>query len=94
MSEARFIGRFRHAAGVTRVADASVGTTKTKIATYSGAHYVAEREGEELCVYAIGDQSGLPETSVLGNTTGDAGRIVTLADLNKVNAARRGEVVV
>ena len=38
---------------------------KTRVAVYSGAHYVAEREGEDLIIYSIGDE-GVP-----GVRTGD-----------------------
>ena len=68
--------------------------TKTKIATFSGQHFIAEREGDELCVYSVGDQDGLPGANVLGNDTGDgSNRPTTIADLNKLNAQRRGEKV-
>ena len=33
---------------------------KTRVAVYNGAHYIAEREGEDLVVYAIGDDDGIP----------------------------------
>jgi hypothetical protein len=67
------------------------GATKTKIATFSGQHFIAEREGEELCIYSVGDQDGLPGANVLG-TVMDAGP-GGLAELNRRNAARRGEKV-
>ena len=38
---------------------------KTKIATFSGQHFIAEREGEELFIYSVGDDSGMPGASVL-----------------------------
>ena len=67
------LGRFHQVdAGRSMVRDDAGNATKTKIATFSGQHFIAEREGDELCIYSVGDQDGLPGANVLGNVTGDA----------------------
>ena len=83
----RNLGRFRMT-DVAHAMDDGGNATKTKIATFAGDHFVAEREGSELHIYAVGDVDGMPGATVLGNT-GDAA--LTIRDINRMNAGRRGE---
>ena len=54
---------------------------KTPVARFDGRHYSAEREGDELVIYSLTDQHGMPAI------TGDSrSAIRTLADLNCRNA--------
>jgi hypothetical protein len=80
MSQAsRFVGRFKMNDGR---ATARMGDTaeKMELARFPGHHVVAEREGEDLVVYQIGDNDGLG-VLVTGGTGDQAPR--TLSDLQK-----------
>jgi hypothetical protein len=78
----RFVGRYRTIDASSRFAARDVGgATKTLIATYAGDHFVAEREGEELKIYAIGDD-GMPGASVVGDTA-------MIRRMNELNRDRR-----
>ena len=55
---------------------------KTEVCRYAGKHYVAEREGDELVVYALHDEHGVPAVTGDGRAT-----IRSLADLNRRNVA-------
>jgi len=75
----RFLGRFRHNDGrnTSRIGDTA---EKMELARFPGHHVVAEREGEDLVVYQIGDNDGL---GVLVSGTADRGPKTT-ADLQRV----------
>jgi hypothetical protein len=79
MTQARFIGRFRHNDGrnTSRIGDTA---EKMELARYPGHHVIAERDGEDLVIYQIGDPDGLG-VLVTGNT-GDAPK--TTSDLQRV----------
>jgi hypothetical protein len=55
---------------------------KTEVARFQGKHYVAEREDDELVVYALHDDLGMPAQD--SHTTDR--RVSTLGDLNRFNA--------
>jgi hypothetical protein len=55
---------------------------KTEVARFQGKHYVAEREGDELVVYALHDDLGMPAQD---SHTNDR-PVRTLGDLNRFNA--------
>jgi hypothetical protein len=55
---------------------------KMELARFPGHHVVAEREGEDLVVYQIGDPDGLG-VNVTGGATGDRAPKTT-ADLQRV----------
>jgi hypothetical protein len=55
---------------------------KTEVARFQGIHYVAEREDDELVIYALHDEHGMPAQEV--RTTDRPPR--TLSDLNRFNA--------
>jgi hypothetical protein len=81
MSQAsRFIGRFRNNDGRTagRVGDTA---EKMELARFPGHQVIAEREGDDLVIYQIGDGDGLG-VIVNGNTADRAPK--TIADLQKV----------
>jgi hypothetical protein len=65
----RFVGRFKMNDGriTSRVGDVA---EKMELARFPGHHVVAEREGEDLVVYQIGDNDGLG-VLVTGGATGD-----------------------
>jgi hypothetical protein len=70
MSQAsRFIGRFRMNDGrvTSRVGDVA---EKMELARFPGHQVVAERDGEDLVIYQIGDPDGLG-VNVTGGATGD-----------------------
>jgi hypothetical protein len=56
---------------------------KTPVARFDGHHFSAEREGDELVIYSLTDEHGMPAT-VDGRPV-----IRSLADLNHRNAQRR-----
>jgi hypothetical protein len=60
---------------------------KMELARFPGHHVVAEREGEDLVVYQIGDNDGLGVT-VTGTTDGRTPK--TTADLQRVYDAAFG----
>lgn len=74
---------------MTTTRDAQGNATKTKIATFSGQHFIAERQGEELCIYSVGDSDGMPGASVIGSTIGDDA--AGILEMNRRNAGLRGE---
>jgi hypothetical protein len=55
---------------------------KSEVARFQGKHYVAEREDDELVVYALHDDLGMPAQD--RHTTD--GPVRTLGDLNRFNA--------
>jgi hypothetical protein len=55
---------------------------KTEVARFRGHHYVAEREDDELVVFALADEHGQPAQLV----TTDHLPVRTLADLNHFHA--------
>lgn len=79
MTTVRHLGRFRMNDGrnTSRIGDTA---EKLELARFPGHHVIAEREGEDLVVYQIGDNDGLG-VLVTGNT-GDAPK--TMADLQRV----------
>jgi hypothetical protein len=88
MTTVRHLGRFRMNDGRTtgRVGDTA---EKMELARFPGHHVVAEREGEDLVVYQIGDGDGLG-VLVTGNTVDRAPK--TVNDLQKIydaDTARR-----
>ena len=81
MSQAsRFVGRFRHNDGrnTSRIGDTA---EKMELARYPGHHVIAERDGEDLVIYQIGDPDGIG-VLVSGNTGDRAPK--TMADLQRV----------
>lgn len=75
----RFIGRFRQEDGrSTRVGDTA---EKMELARFPGHHVIAERQGEDLVIFQIGDPDGLG-VLVTGNTGDRAPK--TTADLQRV----------
>lgn len=43
----------------------AVGAVKTQIASFTGAQFVAEREGDELVIYMISDAEGIGNIAVV-----------------------------
>ena len=80
MSQSRFIGRFKMNDGrVTgRVGDTA---EKMELARFPGHHVVAEREGEDLVIYQIGDNDGL---GVLVSSTTTDRAPKTMDDLQRL----------
>jgi len=54
---------------------------KTEVARFRGHHYVAEREDDELVIFALTDEHGQPAQLTSAND-----HIRTLADLNHFHA--------
>jgi hypothetical protein len=80
------LGRYRSSDVVRRpVKDEA---TKTLVATFTGTHFVAEREDQSLCIYMIGDDDGMPGANVVTSTT-DMSSMAGLAALNRANEAAR-----
>ncbi len=81
MSNVRHLGRFKMNDGRTtgRIGDIA---EKMELARFLGHHVIAEREGDELVVYQIGDDDGLG-VLVTGSTGDRSGPIKTVADLQK-----------
>jgi hypothetical protein len=68
MTQVHHLGRFRTAdAGRTvdarRTADLA---EKVEIARFDGPHFTAEREGDALVIYCIGDDMGVAGVNVIG----------------------------
>jgi hypothetical protein len=63
--------------------------TKRRVCSFSGQEYVSERIGDELVIFCMGDEAGMPGASVVGYT-GDGGAAGIRA-MNKANAKLRGE---
>jgi hypothetical protein len=49
---------------------------KTQVAVYTGAHFVAEREGEDLIIYSIGADGGAGVVQRNSTSTSDAPKAV------------------
>jgi hypothetical protein len=49
---------------------------KTQVAVYKGAHFVAERNGEDLIIYSIGTDGGAGVTLRNSTSTSDAPKAV------------------
>jgi hypothetical protein len=84
------LGRFHMIdAGHSMVRDAQGGASKTRICSFSGQEYSAERIGDELVIFCTGDESGRMGVSVVGSgmDSGPAG----LRALNRRNSRLRGE---
>jgi hypothetical protein len=81
----RLLGRRRARAALDCVLPARDEAHKTELARFKGAHIVAEREGNELVIFALHDEHGMPATT----STTDKGSSVlrSLADINRHNAA-------
>jgi hypothetical protein len=61
---------------------------KTELARFKGTHITAEREGDELVIFAIHDEHGMPATAMTRYTATDKrSPIRSIADLNRRNAA-------
>ncbi len=82
-------GRHRATDGHHRIGDDAT-PTKTRAATFHGNHFIAEREGDDLCIYAIGDGDGIPGAAVQSGGALDASP-AGLRELNRRNAGLRGE---
>ena len=79
MTTVRHLGRFRSAdTNRTKTADLA---EKVEIARFDGPHFTAEREGDALVIYCIGDDTGVAGVNVIG-TVDRAPR--TTADLQRV----------
>jgi hypothetical protein len=66
MTTVNHLGRFRSAdAGRTirKIGDAA---EKIEIARFDGPHFVAERQGDSLIIYCIGDDTGVAGVNVVG----------------------------
>jgi hypothetical protein len=76
----RHIGRFKVQDGRTtgRIGDTA---EKMELARFTGHEIVAERDGEDLVIYQIGDPDGIG-VNVTG-ATGDRRAVKNLADLQK-----------
>ena len=68
------------------------GALKTRVCSFSSQAYIAERIGDELVIFCVGDDTGMPGATVVGSTM-DAGPGGIRA-LNRMNAKLRGETVV
>ena len=81
----RSLGRFR----TTDIPRSRARDTarKTLVASFSGNHYTAEREGDELQIFALTDDLGMP--AEIYGTNDKRPAISTLADLNARLAIRR-----
>jgi hypothetical protein len=55
---------------------------KVEIARFDGPHFTAEREGDSLIIFCIGDDTGVAGVNVISN--GDRAPPKNLADLQKV----------
>lgn len=80
MSNVRHLGRFTVTDGrnTGRVGDTAA---KMELARFPGHHVVAEREGEDLVIYQLGDSDGLG-VLMSGNTVDRSPK--TVADLQRV----------
>jgi hypothetical protein len=74
------LGRFRTRDVPPRACDTA---QKTEVARFQGNHYVAEREDDELVIYALHDEHGMPAQEMRAT---DRTAVRTLADLNRRNA--------
>jgi hypothetical protein len=68
MTTVRHLGRFRGADAdrtidARRTADLA---EKVEIARFDGPHFTAEREGDSLVIYCIGDDTGVAGVNVIG----------------------------
>lgn len=81
MSSVRHLGRFHTIDGrpTGRIGDMA---EKKEVARFPGNHVVAEREGEDLVVYQIGDEDGLGV--LVDGVTTDRTPVRTVADLQRV----------
>jgi hypothetical protein len=80
----RSLGRYR-TFDIPRAWDSAL---KTELARFKGAHITAEREGDELVIFSLHDEHGMPATTMTRYTATDKRpSIRTLADINRRNAA-------
>lgn len=59
------------------------GAQKKLVASFHGAHFIAERSGSDLEIFCITDELGMPASEYRVTTDGQP--IRTLADLNRRN---------
>jgi hypothetical protein len=77
------LGRYR-TVDLPRARDAA---QKTELARFKGVHITAEREGDELVIYALHDEHGMPATTIARySATDKQRRIKSLSDINRRNA--------
>lgn len=74
------------ALGKFRTSD--VGASKTLVASFNGEHFISERDGDKLNIFAIGDTDGAPGVLTKGAPIADS-KLRSIADLNKINRERR-----
>jgi hypothetical protein len=64
MTTVRHLGRFRSVdTSKSRTADLA---EKVEIARFDGPHFTAERDGDSLIIYCIGDDQGMAGVNVIG----------------------------
>ena len=96
---ARYLGRFAVIDGFARRTDSAI---KTHVASFHGNHFVAERDGQNLHVHMLHDETGRPAlenplhheegTSGIRSSAGSrldsgcVGGIGSVAELNAMNA--------
>jgi hypothetical protein len=68
MTQVQHLGRFRTADAGRTVDSSRTGDTaeKVEIARFDGPHFTAEREGDSLVIYCIGDDMGVAGVNVIG----------------------------
>jgi hypothetical protein len=66
MTTVHHLGRFRTADAGRLVNKTGDLAEKVEIARFDGPHFTAEREGDSLVIYCIGDDQGVAGVNVLG----------------------------
>src|ERR1700724_2558198 len=78
----RHLGRFRSVdTSKSRTADLA---EKVEIARFDGPHFTAERDGDSLVIYCIGDDQGMAGVNVIGTVDRPPRAPKNMNDLQKV----------